>query len=91
MFLRFLGFLISFATAIAGLNFFCFLMAGFIDPTSLTDLYLFITFSGLTFMVIFFYLKSYTDFYEKYGLESYQMEKDQKYMSKEAFREKYNA
>ena len=39
-------------------------------------------------MGIFFYLKSYTDFYEKYGLESYQMEKDQKYMSEEAFREK---
>lgn len=91
MFLRFIGFLISFLAAASGFNFFCFMMVGFIDPRSLTDLYLFITFSGLTFMGIFFYLKSYTDFYEKYGLESYQMEKDQKYMSEEAFREKYNA
>lgn len=91
MFLRFIGFLISFFSAIAGLNFFCFMMVGFIDSASLTNLYLALTFSGLTFLGIFYYLKSYTDFYEKHGLESYQIEKDQKYMSDETFREKYNA
>jgi len=68
MILKFIGFLISLAATLALLNIFCFMLVGFIDVSSLNDTYLFITFTSLTFVAVFYFLKEYTSFYDKYGI-----------------------
>lgn len=88
---RFIGFLISFFAFIGAFNLFCFLMAGFIDSSSLTDFYLFITMVGMCFIGVFFYMQSYTTFFQKYGIDSWEISRDKEQMSPEAFKEKYNA
>lgn len=88
---RFIGFLISFFAGVGALNIFCFLMVGFIDSSSLSNLYLFLTILGMCFIGVFFYMQSYTTFYQKYGINSWEMTRDKEQMSPEAFREKYNA
>lgn len=88
---RFIGFLISFFAGVGAFNIFCFLMVGFIDPSSLSNLYLFLTTLGMCFIGVFFYMQSYTTFYQKYGINSWEMTRDKEQMSPEAFREKYNA
>jgi hypothetical protein len=88
---RFIGFLISFFAGIGAFNLMCFLMAGFIDSSSITDLYLFLTVIGMSFIGVFCYMQSYTTFYQKYGIDSWEITKDKEQMSPEAFRKKYNA
>ena len=62
--------MISLAATSALLNIFCFMLVAFIDVSSLNDTYLTITFTSLTFIVCFYYLKEYTSFYDKYGIDS---------------------